>query len=107
VQTEDGRALGWVEQGLAEFDWETGQPTLLAEVDWVHRGVIVDGRLVVSDGRNLLAYSLGDGQLHWAWSAPGVIVDSPVAVGKAISVPIGDQDGDPPDQRFVIVLEAP
>jgi outer membrane protein assembly factor BamB len=107
VQTEDGRALGWVEQGIAEFDWETGQPTLLAEADWVHRGVIADGRLLVSDGRNLLAYSLGDGQLHWAWSAPGVIVDSPVAVGEAIAVPIGDQDGDPPDQRFVVVLEAP
>jgi outer membrane protein assembly factor BamB len=113
VQTDDGRALGWVEQGIAEFDWETGQPTMLAEVDWaqgVYRpngGLVVDDQLVVSDGRNLLGYSVGDGQLLWTWSAPGVIVDSPVAVGDAVAVPIGDQGGEAPNQRFVIVLEAP
>ncbi|HJQ90823.1 MAG TPA: PQQ-binding-like beta-propeller repeat protein [Acidimicrobiia bacterium] len=113
AQANDGRAIGWVEQGIAEFDWETGRQTMIAEVDWaqgVYRpngGVIVGGQLVVSDGRNLLAYSLGDGLLQWTWSAPGVIVDSPIAVGEAIAVPVGNQDDDPPDQRFVTVLVAP
>jgi outer membrane protein assembly factor BamB len=113
AQTDDGRAIGWVEQGIAGFDWETGRQTMIADVDWaqgVYRpngGVIVDGQLVISDGRNLLAYSLGDGQLQWTWSTPGVIVDSPIAVGEAIAVPVGNQGDDPPDQRFVTVLDAP
>ncbi|HJQ90474.1 MAG TPA: PQQ-binding-like beta-propeller repeat protein [Acidimicrobiia bacterium] len=113
AQTDDGRAIGWVEQGLTGFDWETGRQTMIADVDWaqgVYRpngGVTLGGQLVVSDGRNLLAYSLGDGQLQWTWSAPGVIVDSPIAVGEAIAVPIGNQNDDPADQRFVTVLDAP
>jgi outer membrane protein assembly factor BamB len=113
VQTDDGRALAWVEQGIAEFEWGTGQETMLAEVDWaqgVYRpngGLLVNDQLVVSDGRNLLGYSVGDGQLLWTWSATGVIVDSPVSVGEAIAVPIGDQNPEAAHQRSVIVLTAP
>lgn len=113
VQTDDGRALGWTNQGIAELDWETGETTLFAEVDWardVYRpnaGLLVEDQLVVSDGRSLRAFSLTDGRFLWEWAAPGVIVDTPITVGTAIALPIGDQSMEPPNDRSVTVIESP
>lgn len=113
LQTAAGLALGQTQQGIAAFSWETGEATTLAQVDWaqdVYRpntGLIVKGQLVVSDGRTLRAFASTGGELLWSWEAPGVIVDAPILVGEAITVPVGNQAAASPDDRHVLVLEVP
>lgn len=114
MQTGDGRALIRTNHGIAEIDWQTGRTSLLAPVDWstgIYRpngGLVVNDQLVISDGLTLHAYSVTSGESLWSWAAaPGTIVDNHVAVGETIVVPVGEQGGQQPDDRRVVVIDPP
>lgn len=113
VQTEDGRALVRIHQGIADIDWLTGETDMLAKADWpqgVYRPngtLLINDQLIVSDGLNLRSYSTTDGEPLWNWAAPGIIVDNHVAVGGTIAVPVGDQNARAPDDRRVVLVAPP